>query len=91
MMDRGTVRNMSSFISKNKFEKLVHLVVFIIRIYRDARSPEHEINYFSKVCILLAFLTRVCHDVRFRERNDPFVFVVYSVLQISRLANDRII
>ena len=91
MMDRGTVRNMSSFISKNKFEKLVHLVVFIIRIYHDARSPEHEINYFSKVCILLAFLTRVCHDVRFRERNDPFVFVVYSVLQISRLANDRII
>ena len=30
MMDRGTVRNM--FYSKNKFEKLVHLVGFIIRI-----------------------------------------------------------
>jgi len=26
--------------SKNKFEKLVHLVGFIIRIYHDARSPE---------------------------------------------------
>ena len=27
------------FYSKNKFEKLVHLVGFIIRIYYDARSP----------------------------------------------------
>ena len=28
------------FYSKNKFEKWVHLVDFIIRIYHDARSPE---------------------------------------------------
>ena len=28
------------FYSKNKFEKLVHLVGFIIRIFHDARSPE---------------------------------------------------
>jgi len=27
---------------QNKFEKLVHLVGFIIRIYQDARSPEHK-------------------------------------------------
>jgi len=27
---------------QNKFEKLVHLVGFIIRIYHDARSPEHQ-------------------------------------------------
>jgi len=27
------------FYSKNKFEKLVHLVGFIIRIYDDAQSP----------------------------------------------------
>jgi len=27
------------FYSKNKFEKLVHLVGFITRIYHDARSP----------------------------------------------------
>ena len=32
------------FYSKNKFEKLVHLVGFIIRIYHDARSPECQIN-----------------------------------------------
>ena len=28
------------FYSKNKFEKLVHLVGFIITIYHDARSRE---------------------------------------------------
>ena len=31
------------FYSKNKFEKLVHVVGFIIRIYHDARSVEHQI------------------------------------------------
>jgi len=31
------------FYSKNKFEKLVYLVGFIIRIYHDARSPECQI------------------------------------------------
>jgi hypothetical protein len=31
VMDRETVRNMWSSIPKNKFEKLVHLVGFIIR------------------------------------------------------------
>ena len=30
----------AEFCSKNKFEKLVHLVGFIIRSYHDARSPE---------------------------------------------------
>ena len=30
------------FYFKNKFDKLVHLVDFIIRIYHDARSPEHQ-------------------------------------------------
>jgi len=31
------------FYSKNKFEKLVHLVGFMIRIYHDARSHERQI------------------------------------------------
>ena len=30
--------------SKNKFETLVHLVGFIIRIYHDARSPERQVH-----------------------------------------------
>ena len=32
------------FYSKNKFEKLVHLVGFIIGIYHDSRSSERQIN-----------------------------------------------
>jgi len=32
------------FYAKNKFEKLVHLVGFIIRIYHDARLPERQIH-----------------------------------------------
>ena len=32
------------FYSKNKFEKLVHLVGVTIRIYHDGRSPERQIN-----------------------------------------------
>jgi len=32
------------FYFKNKFEELVHLVGFIIRIYHDAQSPEPRIN-----------------------------------------------
>jgi len=42
------------FYSKNKFEKLVHLVRFIIRILYDARSPERKkvlhnlVNIFRK-------------------------------------------
>ena len=31
------------FYSKNKFEKLVHLVGFIIRIYHDAQSSECQV------------------------------------------------
>jgi len=32
------------FYSKNKCEKLVHLIGFIIRICHDARSPERQIT-----------------------------------------------
>ena len=34
--------------SKNKFEKLVHLVGFIISIYQDAPSPERQIYSFRQ-------------------------------------------
>ena len=39
------------FYYKNKFEKLVHLVGFIIRIYHDARSSEcHKKNLVLFPC-----------------------------------------
>ena len=38
------------FYSKNEFEKLVHLVGFIIRIYHDARSPEGQTQNVVIIC-----------------------------------------
>jgi len=44
------------FYSKSKFEKLVHLVGFIIRIYHDARSAEHQtFKKCSQPSIFLVF------------------------------------
>jgi len=42
-MDRKPVQKHVEFYSKNKFEKLVHSVGFIIRIYQDARSSDCQI------------------------------------------------
>jgi len=36
--------------SKNKFEKLVHLVGFVIRLYHGARSSERQICRYSQYC-----------------------------------------
>jgi len=41
------------FCSKNKFEKLVHLVGFITRIYHDARSNERQKHYMF--CLIIAY------------------------------------
>ena len=35
------------FYFKNKFEKLVHLVGLIVRIYHDVRSPERQMPPIS--------------------------------------------
>jgi hypothetical protein len=46
------------FYSKNKFEKLVHLVGFIIRIYHDARFSEcqkHPETYLHPIPRLRMF------------------------------------
>jgi hypothetical protein len=40
MLDRGTAETCIVLLKINKFEKLVHLVGFIIRIYHDARSKK---------------------------------------------------
>jgi hypothetical protein len=40
------------FYSKNKFEELVHLVRFIIRIYHNSRSPERQIRNESEYIVL---------------------------------------
>jgi len=40
------------FYSKNKFDKLVHLVGFIIRIYHAARSPERQIAHAQEAKLI---------------------------------------
>jgi len=49
MKDRGTVRNMYRVLFQNKFEKLVHLVGFIKRIFHDARSPVRQIHKIRNI------------------------------------------
>ena len=61
------------FIPKIKFEKLVHLVGFIIRIHHDARSPERlfitmrgHLNVYLSRCAVT--WTSIHHDARSPER-----------------------
>jgi len=52
------------FYSKNKFQKLVHLVGFIIGIYHVARSPERQIR-----CTALHYTTLHCTDLHYTTRH----------------------
>jgi hypothetical protein len=69
-------KNCSKYVelcSKNKFEKLVHLVGFIIRIYHDARSPERQfITTHGHLNVNLSrrtvTWTSIYHDARSPER-----------------------
>ena len=51
------------FYSTNKFEKLVHLVGCIIRIYHYARSPERQISIVSGACRLYVLRILLCTKV----------------------------
>jgi len=52
------------FYSKYKFEKLVHLVGFIIRTYDDARSPERQRSTFV-VCSLCDTALQIIITIKF--------------------------
>jgi len=47
-MDKELSETCGIFYSKNKFEKLVQLVDFILSIYHDARTPERQIFAYFK-------------------------------------------
>ena len=65
------------FYFRNKFEKLVHLVGFTIRIHHDARSPERQICYRIQVSL--------CHSYRrISLRKIVDVMLLYVVVK-SRL------
>jgi len=49
----------AEFYSKNKFEKLVHPVGFIIRIYHDARSPERQISKTRYSAVLIQYVSYI--------------------------------
>ena len=46
--------------SKNKYEKLVHLVGFITRIYHDARSPDRYVilSVTAITLLLISFIAK---------------------------------
>jgi len=48
---------------QNKFEKLVYLVGFIIRIYNDAQSPERQIfsRHFMTLCGIISYYEQTSH------------------------------
>jgi len=57
------------FYSKNKFEKLVHLVGFIVRIYLAARSPERQrCNVTLEIIIELTLLAVLKVQVKLKSR-----------------------
>ena len=39
------------FYFKNKFEKIMHIVAFIVRIFHDERSPDGHILSHNCCCI----------------------------------------
>ena len=70
MLPDGGQRNCRKhveFYSKNKLEKLVHLVGFIIRVYHDARSCEYQRLFFLEdgvKCLfrnIVSYRTTSCH------------------------------
>ena len=52
------------FYSKNKFQKLVHLVGFIIRIYHDARSPERQSGWgITPLCFVYPRMAQISSTI----------------------------
>ena len=47
MLEKRNCPKHVEFYSKNKFEELLHLVSFTIRIYHEARSPERLFLVFA--------------------------------------------
>jgi hypothetical protein len=80
------------FYSKNKFEKLVHLVRFIIRIYHEARSPERQFitmhgHLNVKLSLCTVTWTSNYHDARSPERQ---IITMHGHLKVKSLRNCKL-
>jgi len=80
---------------QNKFEKLVHLVGFIIRICHDARSPERKIS-FGTYSLLNSLFTVVSKQITvlyirltgiIMSINEDFAFILSSFYAYCSLDN----
>ena len=63
------------FYSKNKFEKLVHLVDFITRIYHDARSLESQIQV---LVLITKYTAYTLYNIHVSLPNIIFFNFVYT-------------
>jgi len=79
------------FYSENKFEKWVHLVGFIIRIYHDSRSSERLIGFYNWngvfYCVIRAESLHVIWLI-FLYRVNPVLENAWAILSASPLSAD---
>jgi len=79
------------FYSKNKFEKLVHLVGFIIRIYHEARSPERQKMWFNVCTRFMLYRTLLFHSRRRTRKEREWSCITWMDSYISDIGQDRAI
>ena len=73
------------FYSKNKFEKLVHLVGFIVRIHHDVRSKYTNFKYWDSVSIWHACIFTVPHLAQFNIQQGSIQSYVARRLLLTAL------
>ena len=69
--------------SKNKFENLVHIFCFIIRIYHNARSPERQISLVMSA-VRLSIRKEQCDSHRTDCREIPYVGFLLQIVGTFR-------
>jgi len=85
MMDRGTVRNTWQFYSKNKFEKLVRLVGFIIRsphLYKETLCSFISGRYLWDIHPLTAYPQQVLNGCIFVILSRVTVYTIPSAIAL---------
>jgi len=78
------------FYCNNKFEKLVHLVGFIIRIYHEARSPERQMRFLIFIfspCIFEIYVVHTPTNALFINLVKSFKFTLkYTIISLLHVS-----